>query len=110
MNLMNNAHDALNSKDRKDTSKKWIRWDLMADGSDLVLRMSDNGCGIPEHLVQKLMQPFFTTKAPGVGTGLGLSISKGIIEKHGGQLTLISRANPTCFEIRLPQHKKSAAA
>jgi two-component system NtrC family sensor kinase len=110
MNLMNNAHDALNSKDRKDTSKKWIRWDLIAEGHDLVLRMSDNGCGIPEHLVQKLMQPFFTTKAPGVGTGLGLSISKGIIEKHGGQLTLISRANPTCFEIRLPQQKKSAAA
>lgn len=110
MNLMNNAHDALNSKDRTDTSAKWIRWELFEEQNQLVLRMSDNGCGIPEHLVQKLMQPFFTTKAPGVGTGLGLSISKGIIEKHGGQLTLVSRAYPTCFEIRLPHKKKTEAA
>ncbi|MGH7703359.1 MAG: ATP-binding protein, partial [Gemmatimonadales bacterium] len=56
------------------------------DGAHAVVRVQDNGPGVPLHLVPQLFTPFFTTKEPGEGTGLGLSISYGIVESHGGKL------------------------
>ncbi|QIR41528.1 PAS domain S-box protein [Tolypothrix sp. PCC 7910] len=70
----------------------------------IVIRISDNGPGIPEQVRQKLFDPFFTTKAVGKGTGLGLSISYQIItERHGGSLQCISSLNEGAeFIIEIP--------
>ena len=57
------------------------------------LRVSDTGPGIPDDLVQSVFTPFFTTKEPGKGTGLGLSITYSIVQSHGGQITVEPR-NP----------------
>ncbi len=68
------------------------------------ISIADTGGGIaPEHL-PRIFDPFFTTKAVGGGTGLGLSICHGIIEKHGGDITVASELNQgTTFTVRLPQ-------
>ena len=54
------------------------------------IRVTDNGNGIPDEIVDKIFQPFFTTKPTGQGTGLGLSMSYDIVKAHGGQLSLKS--------------------
>jgi two-component system NtrC family sensor kinase len=54
---------------------------------EAILRVRDNGPGVPKHLAPYLFTPFFTTKAPGEGTGLGLSLSYGLVKAHGGDLT-----------------------
>ncbi len=70
-----------------------------------VISISDNGTGMPDNVKAKIFDPFFTTKDVGVGTGLGLSISYGIIEKHGGTLTVESEVNQgTRFIIAIPLH------
>ena len=72
-----------------------------------VVTISDTGCGIePEHL-NRIFDPFFTTKPIGEGTGLGLSISYGIIEKHGGTISVESvRGAGTTFRVSIPIEKK----
>ena len=50
------------------------------------IRVEDNGIGIPQKAVDKIFQPFFTTKPTGQGTGLGLSLSYDIIKAHGGEI------------------------
>jgi two-component system, NtrC family, sensor kinase len=70
------------------------------------VRIEDNGPGVPDELVDRIFQPFFTTKPPGKGTGLGLSVAYGIIsEAHGGEL-LVERGalGGAAFIIRLPVH------
>ena len=53
--------------------------------------MSDNGNGIPQKVLDKIFQPFFTTKPTGQGTGLGLSMSYDIVKAHGGDIKVESR-------------------
>jgi signal transduction histidine kinase len=55
-------------------------------GDRVEIRVKDNGVGIPKHILDKIYQPFFTTKPPGQGTGLGLSLSYDMIVAHGGEL------------------------
>jgi PAS domain S-box-containing protein len=70
----------------------------------LLLRIRDEGCGIPEDRLGKLGEPFYSSKEK--GTGLGLMISYQIIEKHQGKIQVRSRINEgTTFEIRLPWHQ-----
>ncbi len=59
-------------------------------GDTIEIRVSDNGIGIPQNVVDKIFQPFFTTKPPGEGTGLGLSMSYDIIKAHNGKLLVNS--------------------
>jgi signal transduction histidine kinase len=66
------------------------------------LDVCDSGPGISALHVEKIMEPFFTTKEIGKGTGLGLSVAKGITEKFRGQLVLKSLSHPTIFSLRLP--------
>jgi signal transduction histidine kinase len=68
------------------------------------LRISDNGCGIPEELRERVFEPFFTTKEVGQGTGQGLAMAhKTIVGKHHGELRLESTPGKgTTFIIRLP--------
>lgn len=91
VNVLNNAHDAV-----LELNEKWIRIEV----SDRVIKIIDSGNGIPKNIAEKLMQPFYTTKAVGKGIGLGLSISKGIIEKHGGEIFIDSQHPNTCFVIK----------
>jgi signal transduction histidine kinase len=74
------------------------------DGNTVVIRIADNGPGIPPEIQQHIFDPFFTTKPVGKGTGLGLSISYQIVvEKHGGQLKCFSTPGEgTEFLIELP--------
>ncbi|MEO5943928.1 MAG: ATP-binding protein [Ferruginibacter sp.] len=69
----------------------------------LSISVSDNGNGIPQNIVDKIFQPFFTTKPTGQGTGLGLSLSYDIIKAHGGEIKVDSKENEgTTFIIQLP--------
>jgi len=69
----------------------------------VIVRVADNGTGIPESIKEKIFQPFFTTKPTGQGTGLGLSLSYDIIKAHGGEISLEpSHGHGTTFIIRLP--------
>jgi two-component system NtrC family sensor kinase len=76
------------------------------DGDEAVLRVRDNGLGVPKHLAPYLFTPFFTTKAPGEGTGLGLSLSYGLVKAHGGDLTYEPPAEGGAeFRIVLPVYE-----
>ena len=57
------------------------------------ITVADNGNGIPQNIVDKIFQPFFTTKPTGEGTGLGLSLAYDIVKAHGGEIKLQSRDN-----------------
>lgn len=73
------------------------------EGPNAVIRISDNGCGIPESVLGRIFEPFFTTKDVGKGTGLGMSISYDIIKKHGGELEVESEVGKgSTFSISLP--------
>ncbi|NBZ88271.1 sensor histidine kinase [Stagnihabitans tardus] len=94
MNLVQNAVDAMGSG--------VIRMGLRAEGGMAVLRVADEGPGVPEALRASIFDPFFTTKPVGRGTGLGLSISHKIAEEHGGSLTLADTATGAEFLLSLP--------
>ncbi len=114
MNILVNAIDAIfNNFQNSDLScipsspQKYplirIRTELI-DDDDVIIRIADNGLGIPKDIQKRLFDPFFTTKSVGKGTGLGLSISYQIIvDKHGGQLQCISALGEgTEFIIKIP--------
>lgn len=81
VNLVNNGIDAV-----RDCSVKELGIDIEADSEKVILRVSDNGCGIPDEVKDYLFEPFFTTKQGGDGLGLGLSISYGIVRDLGGDI------------------------
>ena len=70
------------------------------------IKVADNGNGIPQKILEKIFQPFFTTKPTGQGTGLGLSLSYDIVKAHGGELKVETKENEeTAFIISLPINK-----
>ena len=72
-------------------------------GDKVEIKVSDNGNGIPPKVLDKIFQPFFTTKPTGQGTGLGLSLSYDIVKAHGGEIKVESKENEgTTFIIQLP--------
>lgn len=97
LNLLNNAFDEV-----ADRPSSWIALHAFRREHLLEIQVTDSGLGIPPQVAQKIFQPFFTTKEIGKGTGLGLSISKGIIEAHGGTISIDSGCANTRFVIRLP--------
>jgi C4-dicarboxylate-specific signal transduction histidine kinase len=99
INLLNNSYDALNGLLQPD---KKISIQISQNEKDVVIKIHDNGPGIPSEIAKKIMHPFFTTKPVGKGTGLGLSISKGIIEDHQGSLNLDQGVIGACFIIKIP--------
>ncbi len=70
------------------------------------IKVRDNGNGIPQKLLDKIFQPFFTTKPTGEGTGLGLSLSYDIIKAHGGEFKVDTKEGEYAeFTIQLPGEK-----
>jgi two-component system cell cycle sensor histidine kinase/response regulator CckA len=76
----------------------------MPPGEYLILKVCDTGCGMEPKRLERIFDPFFTTKGPGEGTGLGLSVVHGIIESHGGYITVESEPGQgTIFHVYLPK-------
>jgi two-component system NtrC family sensor kinase len=102
VNLLNNAIDAVIA--RHGASGGEIRIDSgPAENRHVTVNVCDNGSGISAENLKKIFTPFFTTKPVGKGTGLGLSVCYGIIDKMGGNMSVVSREKVgTTFTIRLP--------
>jgi signal transduction histidine kinase len=95
-NLIDNALDAVADAGRVEVL-------AAREQHRVVVRIVDNGSGIPDQIRQRIFDPFFTTKPVGEGTGLGLSLSHGIIERHGGAIAVESAPGAgTKFVIDLP--------
>jgi len=96
VNIINNAIQAMEKGGKliiKTSSDKGI----------IAISITDTGCGIPENHIDRIFDPFFSTKEIGKGTGLGLSVSYGIIKAHGGEIHVSSREGQgTTFVIELP--------
>jgi two-component system, NtrC family, sensor kinase len=93
LNLFNNAFYAVNEKAKSsiDGYRPTVTVKTGKKADKILITVSDNGNGIPETLIDKIFQPFFTTKPTGKGTGLGLSLSYDIITKeHGGKMIVES--------------------
>ncbi|MEO7121429.1 MAG: ATP-binding protein [Ginsengibacter sp.] len=114
LNLYNNAFYAVNEKDLNSlltthNSQLTINYHptvsvtTKKSGNHVMIAVSDNGNGIPQNIIDKIFQPFFTTKPTGEGTGLGLSLSYDIIKAHGGEIKVESKEGQgTEFAIHLP--------
>ncbi|EAW35564.1 ATP-binding protein [Lyngbya sp. PCC 8106] len=101
MNILSNAIDALLEQENQLDKKIMILTE--SQDEEVIIRISDNGGGIPAEILGKLFDPFFTTKPVGKGTGLGLAISYKIIEKHQGKIQVHSSEHEgTEFMITLP--------
>ena len=97
LNLLMNAAHAMEGRQGGITVCTW------SEHTDVLVSVTDTGCGIPAKIQQRIFEPFYTTKAVGKGTGLGLSISYDIIRKHCGEISLKSEpGNGTIFVVRLP--------
>jgi two-component system NtrC family sensor kinase len=82
---------------------------LAENGDDAVIRVSDQGEGIPRENLERIFEPFFSTRPPGQGKGLGLSVSRSLIEKLGGRMEVDSRpGRGSVFELHLPRHPSLA--
>jgi signal transduction histidine kinase/tetratricopeptide (TPR) repeat protein len=105
LNLFNNAFFSVAEKSRKSSNGYAPAVSLSSRkiGDHIELKIKDNGNGIPKELMDKIFQPFFTTKPAGQGTGLGLSISYDIIKSNGGELSVDSKPGEYAeFTIHLP--------
>ena len=70
-----------------------------------MIKIGNNGPGIPGEMKNKVLQPFFTTKKGTQGTGLGLSITNDIVKAHGGNMEIDSQPNQTCLCVKIPVQK-----
>ena len=95
VNLIRNAIEA--------QPKSPVQVDLARSGGDAIVRVIDDGTGIPMELTQRVFDPFFTTRLEQGGTGLGLSVAQGIVADHGGSIEVSSQSGlGTTVTVRLP--------
>jgi len=106
LNLFNNAFYAVTEKKKhqEEGYEPIVSVSTQKAGDKILISVKDNGNGIPQKVLDKIYQPFFTTKPTGKGTGLGLSLSYDIITKeHGGTLRAETREGEFAdFIIHLP--------
>ncbi len=120
LNLCINARDAMKPKGGDitiETFNRTLDAETAADMEDVPpgdyveIAVTDTGCGIPEENIEKVFQPFFTTKGPEAGSGLGLSMIYGFVKQSGGHIKIYSEVgHGTTMRIYLPRLKSSAAA
>ena len=107
LNLFNNAFYAVSEKMKQKIKdyEPTVSVSTKKIENKITITVMDNGNGIPQKIVDKIFQPFFTTKPTGEGTGLGLSLSFDIIQAHGGEIKVKSKEGESCeFLIELPQN------
>jgi signal transduction histidine kinase len=92
-NLVDNALDAARSRVTVAAGRQ---------GHSVVVRVVDDGAGLPPEIRERIFDPFFTTKPVGQGTGLGLDIARRIVLRHGGEIEVDSRPGHTQFSVTLP--------
>jgi signal transduction histidine kinase len=110
LNLITNAFYATNEKQKQGLASyepivtvKTSKIPPSGGGGAFVISVADNGNGIPQKIIDKIFQPFFTTKPTGQGTGLGLSLSYDIVKAHGGEIKVNTKEGEgTEFTIQLP--------
>jgi two-component system NtrC family sensor kinase len=108
MNLLVNAQQAVDKEGHICVESRLIKSNGTTDKGDapgeaVEISVLDNGCGIPQANLQRIFDPFFTSKEVGKGTGLGLSVSYGIVKAHGGKITVESTVGEgTVFHVQLP--------
>lgn len=105
LNLLTNAFYAVTEKKKAlgDSFQPAVTISTRKVGKNLELRVTDNGNGIPQKVLDKIFQPFFTTKPTGQGTGLGLSLSYDIVKAHGGEIKVESVEDKgTEFTVEIP--------
>jgi len=96
INILNNAIQSMEGGGAVTVSSRH-------SGDRTVITLSDTGCGIPDSCIDRVFDPFFSTKEAGKGTGLGLSVSYSIIKSHDGDMSVVSRVGKgTTFTIELP--------
>ncbi len=97
LNLMTNALHAVDTGGRIEVS-------ALADDEALEICIKDNGCGIAPENIDKIFNPFFTTKPPGQGTGLGLSMCHTLVDGMKGKISVASKPGQgAAFTVRLPR-------
>jgi signal transduction histidine kinase/ligand-binding sensor domain-containing protein len=112
LNLYNNAFYAVSEKKKQRLKglptgqagyEPTVSFSSKKMGDKIILTVTDNGNGIPQKVIDKIFQPFFTTKPTGEGTGLGLSLSYDIIKAHGGEIKVETKEGEGSeFIIKLP--------
>jgi signal transduction histidine kinase len=106
LNLFNNAFYAVNQKQKTAGAeyKPEVSITTTTENGQVIIKVKDNGTGIPDTIKEKIMQPFFTTKPTGEGTGLGLSLTYDMVVKgHGGSINVNTKEGEyTEFIISLP--------
>ena len=109
LNLYNNAFYAVAEKAKQQPNgyESDISVSTRKIGDRISISIKDSGNGIPQKAIDKIFQPFFTTKPPGQGTGLGLSLSYDIILAHGGEIKVQTKEGEGAeFEIQIPFTRK----
>jgi len=105
LNLINNAFYAVDEKKKQKLNgyEPTVSVITKREKDKVEIKVKDNGNGIPQKVLYKIFQPFFTTKPTGQGTGLGLSLSYDIVKAHGGELTVETKEKEeTIFNVQLP--------
>jgi PAS domain S-box-containing protein len=109
LNLLVNAVQAVEAKDGADGGRVGV--DVRRLGREVLIEVSDNGCGVDAKDLPRIFDPFYTSKPVGEGTGLGLSISHGIVTGHGGRIEVESRLGEgSRFRVFLPLDPQRGAA
>ncbi|SFR76357.1 sensor histidine kinase [Maribacter stanieri] len=107
LNLITNAFYVVKKKKEENPKgyEPTVSVSTEKKGTMVLIKVSDNGNGVPKEVLDKIFQPFFTTKPSGEGTGLGLSLSYDIVKVHGGELTVETKQGEgTTFTISLPMN------
>jgi two-component system NtrC family sensor kinase len=105
LNLITNAFYVVNERSKQNITdyEPTVSVSTKKDGNKVLISVKDNGNGIPQKILDKIFQPFFTTKPTGQGTGLGLSLSYDIVKAHGGEIKVNTKEKEgTEFTIQLP--------
>ena len=105
LNLYNNSFYSVTEKKKLngETFEPTISVSTCKINNNIQIKIKDNGTGIPQKIVEKIFNPFFTTKPAGQGTGLGLSLSYDIVKAHGGTINLKTEEGIYAeFTIELP--------